>query len=310
MWREISTGITTVCSEKCSHDSSHVTATTNCFHSALGQNMQRGWGKMERKCSLGERLRVYTAFNNIWILMALGTTGVQVLMTSVGTISKGKGQAVCKLCTTEKPDDLSLHPDPLISQKPCMFPWGKSEKVLYMTKDKIIHWALPLCFSVVLWLQGENKLNKCWALKPEDTLKAPIFQVCIVQGYCDHRWSDILRSESRCLAETEHSLAKETDEWDDLSRKSHGKAKKSWACSFYLEQNGKAEVSSCCLCTGNLWIFISCTFSFSLLAAGGVSTRFRSSAIDYRGSHGCSVIIELECVGVGFGVWNETGSER
>lgn len=76
----------TVCSEMCSHDSSHITATTNCFHSALGQNMQWGWGKIERKRSLGERLRVYTAFNKIWILMSLGTTGVQVLMTSVGTM--------------------------------------------------------------------------------------------------------------------------------------------------------------------------------------------------------------------------------
>lgn len=92
--------------------------------------------------------------------MAVGTTGVQgvqVLMTSaetiVSSISKGEGQAVCKLCklcTTEKPDDLSLHPDPWLSQKHCMFPCGKSEKVLYMTKDKIIHWAFPLCFSVVL----------------------------------------------------------------------------------------------------------------------------------------------------------------
>lgn len=88
--------------------------------------------------------------------MPLGTTGVQVLMTSVGaiesSISKGKGQAVrklCKLCTTENPEALSLHPDPLLSHKPCMFPCGKSEKVLYMTKDKIIHWAFPLCFSVV-----------------------------------------------------------------------------------------------------------------------------------------------------------------
>lgn len=54
--------------------------------------------------------------------MALGTTGVQVLMTSVGTTesssSKGKGWEVCKLCklcTTEKPGVLSLHPDPLLS---------------------------------------------------------------------------------------------------------------------------------------------------------------------------------------------------
>lgn len=43
-------------------------------------------------------------------------------------------------------------------------------------------------------------------------------------------------------------------------------------------------------------------FSFSLQATGGVSTPFQNSAIDYRGSHGCSVIIELECVGVSFAV--------
>lgn len=155
---EISIGIPTVCSEMCSHGSSHVPATTNCFHSALGQNMQWGWGKMERKHSLRGRLRVYTAFNKMWILMALGTTGVQILMASVGTvqcsISKDEGQAVCKLCTTEKPDDLSLHPDPLLSQKPCMFPCGKSEKSCTWQRTKLFtghfHHAFQWCFSYQL----------------------------------------------------------------------------------------------------------------------------------------------------------------
>lgn len=43
--------------------------------------------------------RLY-CISKVWILMALGTTGVQVLMTLVGTIlssiAKGKGHTVCR----------------------------------------------------------------------------------------------------------------------------------------------------------------------------------------------------------------------
>lgn len=150
---EISIGIPTVCSEMCSHGSSHVPATTNCFHSALGQNMQWGWEKMERKHSLRGRLRVYTAFNKMWILMALGTTGVQILMASVGTvqcsISKDEGQAVYKLYNWKT--WWSQPPSwPFAFTETLHVSLWQIRKVLYMTKDKIIHWAFPSCFSVVL----------------------------------------------------------------------------------------------------------------------------------------------------------------
>lgn len=58
-----------------------------------------------------------------------------------------------------------------------------------------------------------TNFNKCWALKPEDTLKAPIFLVCMVQGYCDHRQSDPCHPrewEQMPGCETQHSLAQET----------------------------------------------------------------------------------------------------